>query len=124
MTETMTVDTLPDAAKRRRAKHVPKPAPMSRDRLDNRLSAAKKFDAIVSGLTAELAGNLTIRQKGFVEAFAGCRINLDDYNARRLLGQSVDPAAYNTTVSNMVSLSKRIDIERRISASKQEEPRA
>jgi hypothetical protein len=119
MSETMTIDTLPDAAKRRRAKHVPKPRPMSPERLDARLAAAKKFDAIVSGLTAELGGNLTIRQRGFVEAFAGCRINLDDYNARRLLGQSVDPLAYNTTVSNMVSLSECIDIERR--ASQQEE---
>ena len=49
---------------------------------------------------------------GFVEALAGCRIDLDDYIARKLLGQSVDPAAFNTTVSNMVGLSERIDIER------------
>jgi hypothetical protein len=110
MTETMTA--LPDAAaKRRREKFVPKPAPMSRDQIDNRRAAAKRFDTIVRDITRELGGNLTIRQKGFVEALAGCRINLDDFIARKLLGQSVDPLAYNTTVSNMVSLSERLDIE-------------
>ena len=88
MTETMTA--LPDgngAAKRRREKFIPKPRPVSRDQIDNRRAAAKRFEQIVSGITAELGGNLTIRQKGFVEALAGCRIDLDDYIARRLLGQ-------------------------------------
>jgi hypothetical protein len=103
--------------KRRRERHVPKPAPQSRDQLDNRLAAAKRFDTIVRGITRELGGNLTIRQMGFVEALAGCRIDLDDYIARRLLGQSVDPAVFSTTVQHMLSLSQRIDIERR----KQEE---
>ena len=43
MTETMT--TLPDVngvAKRRREKFIPKPAPMSRDQIDNRRAAAKR----------------------------------------------------------------------------------
>ena len=90
-----------DAAKpkRRREKHIP----------DSRLGAAKKYDAIVSGMAAELGGNLTIMQMGFVEALAGCRISLDDLNARRLLGLPVNPVEYSTLASTMVRLSERIE---------------
>lgn len=102
-----------DAAKpkRRREKSIPTP--------DSRLGAAKRYDAIVSGITAELGGNLTIMQMGFVEALAGCRISLDDLNARRRLGLPVNPVEYSTLASAMVRLSERI--ERR--ASQQEEAR-
>jgi hypothetical protein len=105
---------LSDDTKSKRRREKPKFAPMSR--VDSRLGAAKKFDAIVSGIVAELGGNLTIMQMGFVEAFAGCRISLDDLNARRLLGQPVDLAEYSTIASTMVSLSQRIDIERQHNA--------
>jgi hypothetical protein len=97
-----------DAAKPKRRHPTPKFTPMSRD--DTRLgAAAKKYDAIVSGITAELGGNLTIMQLGFVEALAGCRISLDDLNTRRLLGLPVNPVEYSALASTMMSLSERIE---------------
>jgi hypothetical protein len=106
---------LPDVGdakpKRRRPKHKPKPQPMSRNKLDGRLGAPKRFEQIVADLTAELGGKLTPSQKSCAEAFAGCFIKLDDLNARMLLGQNVDPATYNTTVSNLMRISDRLGVK-------------
>ena len=56
-----------DSVKQKRRRPTPKFTPTPRD--DGRLdAAAKKYDAIVSGITAELGGNLTIMETGFVSA--------------------------------------------------------
>ena len=108
MTTNIELVRLFDSVKQKRRRPTPKFTPMSRD--DSRLGvAAKKYDAIVSGMAAELGGNLTIMQMGFVEALAGCRISLDDLNARRMLGLPVNPVEYSTLASAMVRLSERIE---------------
>jgi hypothetical protein len=106
MTETMTVETLPDAAKRRRAKHVPKPRLMSPQRLDARLAAAKQFEDIVSGVASNWSGQ---RKRELADAFAGVAIHVDDINARLLLGQKVDVMKHAAMVSTLVKLAALID---------------
>ena len=108
MTTNIELARLFDSVKQKRRRPTPKFTPTPRD--DGRLgAAAKKYDAIVSGITAELGGNLTIMQMGFVEALAGCRISLDDLNTRRLLGLPVNPVEYSALASTMMSLSERIE---------------
>jgi hypothetical protein len=108
MTET-TIDALPagnGAAKRRRAKHVPKPRLMSPERLDARLAATKQFEDIVSGIAANWSGQ---RKRELADAFAGVAIHIDDINARLLLGQKVDVMKHAAMVSTLVELAALID---------------
>jgi hypothetical protein len=106
MTTNIELARLFDSVKQKRRRPTPKFTPHD----DGRLGAAvKKYDEIVSGITAELGGNLTIMQMGFVEALAGCRISLDDLNTRRLLGLPVNPVEYSALASTMMSLSERIE---------------
>jgi hypothetical protein len=96
----------------RRVKRASKPKLLTRDQLDGRTGAARKFNQIVADITKISGGHLDTVQKYQVEAYAGCAINLDDLNTRKLLGQSISLAEYNTTVSNLVRLSQRIGIKR------------
>ena len=106
MSETMTA--LPDVgvAKRRRAKHVPKPRPMSPERLDARLAATKQFDDIISGIAANWSGQ---RKRELADAFAGVAIHIDHINACLLLGQKVDVMKHAAMVSTLVKLAALID---------------
>ena len=115
MTETiMTTNALPDvgngATKRRRPKHVPKPRPMSPNRLDARLAATKQFENIVSSIAADLGGesNLTTVQRELIDAFAGAAISVNDLNARLLLGRKINLATQATAISSLVRLACRI----------------
>lgn len=113
MTETMTIETLPDgngAAKRRRPRHVPKPRPMSPERLDARLAAAKQFESIVSGIAADLGGeaNLTTVQRELIDAFAGAAISINDLNARLLLGRKINLATQVEACRVMVSFASEL----------------
>jgi hypothetical protein len=100
--------------KRSRAKPAPQPEQLSREALDLRLTTNKRFNKIVSNIVADLGGEKCLSEtlRGLIEAFAGARSSLDDLNARRLLGQPINPVEYSTLASTMVSLSERIDIER------------
>jgi hypothetical protein len=87
---------------------------LSRDALDGRTKARKQFDAIASGIAADLGGEdrLSTVQKHLVEAFAGCALTLNDINARALLGEPVDLLAYSQAVSTLVRIASRIGIAR------------
>jgi hypothetical protein len=106
MTETMTVDALPDVAKRRRPRHVPRPRLMSPERLDARLAAAKQFEDIVSGIASDWSGQ---RKRELADAFAGVAIHIDHINACLLLGQKVDVMKHAAMVSTLVKLAALID---------------
>ena len=65
---------------------------LTRQSLDGRTKARKRFDAVVDGIASDLGGeaHLTTVQRHLVEAFAGCAVVVHDINARLLLGQSID----------------------------------
>jgi hypothetical protein len=90
---------------------------LSRDALDGRTKARKQFDAIASGIAADLGGEdrLSTVQKHLVEAFAGCALTLNDINARALLGEPVDLLAYSQLMS-LVRQERRIGAVRNIPA--------
>jgi hypothetical protein len=83
---------------------------LTRDDLDQRTRAIKQFDAIATGIAADLGGAdcLTTVQKLLVEAMAGASVTLADINARVLAGQPVDLAAYAQTVSTLVRVASRL----------------
>jgi len=87
---------------------------LTRDKLDRRTLASKKFSAIADGVAADLGGEsrLTTVQKHLVEAFAGCALHVNDLNARLLLGQQVDIFAHSQAISTMVRIASRIGIDR------------
>lgn len=92
--------------KRRREKHVPKPRPMSPERLDARLAASKQFKDIVSGIAVNWSGQ---RKRGLADAFAGVAMHISDLNARLLLGEKVDAIQHARMVSTLVELATLID---------------
>jgi hypothetical protein len=87
---------------------------LSRDKLDRRTLAAKKFDAIATGIAADLGGKdrLTTVQRHLVEAFAGAAVHMHDLNARLLLGQQVDIISHSQVISTMVRIASRIGVHR------------
>jgi len=100
--------------KRSRKKPEPQPELLSRYPFDLRLAANKRFNQIVADITKELGGEkcLTPTLRYQIEAFAGCAVTLDDFNARRLLGRCINLAAFNTTVSNLVRDSQCLGLKR------------
>lgn len=89
---------------------------LTRSNLDGRTRSRKMFDAIASGICADLGGEsrLSTVQKHLVEAFAGAAIHVNDLNARLLLGQEVDILAHSQAISIMVRIAARIGVHRRI----------
>jgi hypothetical protein len=88
---------------------------ITRNALDGRTSAAKQFDAIASGIAADLGGEdrLSTVQKHLVEAFAGCAVTLADINARSMIGEEpIDLLAYSTCVSTLVRVANKIGMKR------------
>jgi hypothetical protein len=89
---------------------------LTRQSLDGRTKARKRFDAIVEGIAADLGGSgrLTTVQKHLVEAFAGCAVVVHDISARLLLGQPINLTEHSQTVSSLVRLASRIGLGRRM----------
>src|SRR5262245_38956642 len=87
---------------------------LNRDALDGRTKARKQFDAIASGICADLGGEdrLSTVQKHLVEAFAGCALTLNDINARTLLGEPIDLLAYSQAVSTLVRVAAKLGTTR------------
>jgi hypothetical protein len=87
---------------------------LSRESLDRRLLASKRFSAIASGIAQDLGGEdrLTTIQRALVESFAGIAIHVDDLNARVLLGQQIDVVELSQVVSTMVRIATRLGINR------------
>lgn len=98
--------------KRERARPAPQPPLPTRKELDLRVAANKHFNQIVTSVRRDLGGDPSTVQAGLIEAWAGCRINLDILNARLLRGEPVDQEQFNNSISNMVALSQSIGIKR------------
>jgi hypothetical protein len=87
---------------------------LSRDNLDGRTHALKRFDAIAKGIAADLGGEdrLSTVQKHLLEAFAGAAIAVSDINARLLSGGEVDLLELSQMTSTLVRIASRIGIKR------------
>jgi hypothetical protein len=100
------VDTSKKRPRRRKPRHrrTTRPQLLTRDQLYLRTNAAKLFDQIVAGVIADLGGegNITTVQRYLIEAFAGQAISVDDFNARKLMGQEIDVLKQCHVVSTMV----------------------
>ena len=100
------------APKRERARPAPQPPLPSRKELDLRVAANKHFHQLVTGVIEDLGGHLSTVQEGLVEAWAGCRVNLDDLNTRLLRGEPIDQEQFNISISNMIALSESLGLKR------------
>jgi hypothetical protein len=89
---------------------------LTKENLDGRTKARKRFDATVDGIASDLGGedHLTTVQKHLVEAFAGCAVVVHDINARLLLGQRIDIGEAAQAVSSLVRLASRIGVGRHL----------
>jgi hypothetical protein len=87
---------------------------LTRAQLDGRTKARKQFDAIASGIAADLGGadRLSTVQRHLVEAFCGCAIVQQSINASILLGEPIDITEASTVASTLVRLASRIGLER------------
>jgi hypothetical protein len=103
----------PTAAKPSRRRHRALKL-ATRDQLDQRTSAARKFDAVAHAIAEDLGGEacLSAIQKHLVEAFAGVSIHLGDLHARMLLGETINIVEHATAVSTMVRIAQRVGIRR------------
>jgi hypothetical protein len=109
--------TIPTAApvetpKRRRPPPKLRPLITRDQRRDGRLAITKRFDAVVSAITADMSAvRLSTMQKAMIDAFAGCSVKLDNLTARLLLGEDVDLVEYTTAATTMVRLSQRLAVQ-------------
>jgi hypothetical protein len=87
---------------------------ISRDRLDRRYKASRKFEAVAAGIASDLGGAdmLSTVERNLIEAFAGISVHVADLNARMLLGQKIDLAEHSQVVSTMVRVASRIGVRR------------
>jgi hypothetical protein len=99
----------------RRPHRTTKVLPLTRAAIDGRSRAAKTFDAIVDGITADLGGNeeqLSTVMKWLREAFAGAAVQVDSLNTRLLAGEKVDVLEHSTAISTLVRVASRIGLQR------------
>jgi hypothetical protein len=103
----------PEATKPSRRRHRALKL-VTRDQLDGRTSAARKFDAVAHAIAEDLGGEsrLSAIQKHLVEAFAGVAVHLSDLHARMLLGEPINVCEHATAVSTMVRIAQRVGIRR------------
>ena len=87
---------------------------LTRANLDGRSKAAQRFDAIARGIAQDLGGEdrLSVVQKHLVEAFAGAALNLQDLNARLLLGEEIDLLAQTSAINALVKIASRLGVHR------------
>jgi hypothetical protein len=87
---------------------------ISRDKLDRRYNASRKFEAVAAGIANDLGGAelLSTIERNLIEAFAGIAVHVADLNARMLLGQKIDLAEHSQVVSTMVRVASRIGVRR------------
>jgi hypothetical protein len=87
---------------------------LTRDALDGRTKARRRFDAIAEGIAADLGGEdrLSTVQRHLIEAFAGAAVNVHDLNARLLLGEEIDIVEHSHAISTMVRIASRIGMHR------------
>ena len=103
----MALDTAPKGGRKVRL--------ISREDLDGRTSAAKKFDTLVAGMEGELGGadQLTTIERALIHAFAGAAVHIEHLNVRLLLGQPIDLAEHAQAISSLVRIAARLGTKRR-----------
>jgi hypothetical protein len=84
----------------------------TREHLDGRTKARKQFDAIASGVAADLGGSdrLSTVQKHLAEAFAGIAITVQAINARLLAGEAIDITDACQASSTLVRIAARLGV--------------
>lgn len=104
----------PPTLKPRRPHRATKAQPLTRSAIDGRSTALKQFDAIASGIAADLGGEdrLSTVERHLVEAFAGAAICVNDLNARLLLGEKIEILEFSQAISSVVRLAARIGVKR------------
>jgi hypothetical protein len=87
---------------------------LTRDVLDGRTQACRQFDTIARGIAQDLGGEgeLSTVQKHLVEAFAGVALQVNDCNARLLLGERVDIVEHSQACATLVRIASRLGIKR------------
>ena len=87
---------------------------LTRESLDGRTSAARKFDAVAHAIAEDLGGEgkLSAIEKHLVEAFAGVSVHLADLHTRLLLGEPINIMEHSTAVSTMVRIAQRVGVRR------------
>ena len=87
---------------------------LTRDQLDGRTTAAKRFDETAREIAEDLGGEsqLSAIERHLVMAFAGVSIHLGDLHARLLLGERIDIMEHATAISSLVRITSRIGTRR------------
>jgi hypothetical protein len=87
---------------------------ITRENLDKRTLAHKKFDAIATAIANDLGGEerLSTIERHLIESFCGVALCVQDINARVMLGEEFDILALSNAVSTMVRVASRIGIAR------------
>ena|ERR1700730_12137150 len=101
--------------KKRGRPHGPiKPTPITRADLDDRTTAARRWDNLSRSIASDLGGeeNLSSVQKTLIEAFVGVSIQLTNINMRGLQGEKVDLSELSLAASTLVRIATRIGITR------------
>jgi hypothetical protein len=88
---------------------------LTRDALDGRTKARKRFDAIANGIMSDLGGSdrVSTVELHLIEAFAGAAVHVHDLNARLLAGEKIDFTQHATAISSLVRIAARIGVQRR-----------
>jgi hypothetical protein len=83
-------------------------------KLDRLARSARQFDAIARGVAEDMGGEdqLSTVQKHLCEAFAGVALQVNDCNARLLLGERVDIIEHSAACAILVRIASRLGIKR------------
>jgi hypothetical protein len=85
---------------------------LTRQSLDGRTKASRDFETIVRAVANDISGGDDTRistiQWGLIEAYTSAKICLDDFNARRMLGQKIDLLELCQTITTLVRVASRL----------------
>ena len=85
---------------------------LSRQALDGRTKARKDFDSVHRRIINDISGGDASRvstiQSYYAEALAMLGVYLDDFNARRMLGQEIDLLQLCQTITTFVRVASRL----------------
>jgi hypothetical protein len=99
--------------------------PLTRENLDRRTLASKKFDALVAQIRGDCgdssisgdgnsdASTLTAVQVSLIESFAAVSVQLDALTVHLLLGEDVDPFALCALSSTLTRIGSRLGLQRK-----------
>ena len=89
---------------------------LTREALDGRTKARRDFDSIMRRIVNDISGGDPSRvstiQSYYAEALAMLGVYLDDFNARRMLGQEIDLLQLCQTITTFVRVASRLPNDR------------